>query len=107
MNRLDEIIVFHNLEEVHIKEIVDIMIKDLEKRMQKMDINIKVTESTKEHISSIGFDPVYGARPLERTIRRMIEYQLAEEILRGNISKNDSIIIDYDKDNDKLIFKSA
>ncbi|NLV89377.1 MAG: ATP-dependent Clp protease ATP-binding subunit [Tissierellia bacterium] len=107
LNRLDEIIVFHNLEEVHIKEIVDIMIKDLEKRMQKMDINIKVTESTKEHISSIGFDPVYGARPLERTIRRMIEDQLAEEILRGNISKNDSIIIDYDKDNDKLIFKSA
>jgi len=107
LNRLDEIIVFHNLEEDHIKEIVDIMIKDLEKRLKKMDINIEVTDSTKDHISAIGFDPVYGARPLERTIRRMIEDQLAEEILRGNISKSDRIIIDYDKENDKLVFKSA
>ncbi|NLK44358.1 MAG: ATP-dependent Clp protease ATP-binding subunit, partial [Tissierellia bacterium] len=105
LNRLDEIIVFHNLEEIHIKEIVDIMIKDLEKRLQKVDININVTEKTKDHISTIGFDPVYGARPLERTIRKMIEDQLAEEILKGNISKNDTITIDYDNESDKLIFK--
>ncbi|HEY8363639.1 MAG TPA: ATP-dependent Clp protease ATP-binding subunit [Tissierellaceae bacterium] len=107
LNRVDEIIVFHNLEEEHVKEIVDIMVSDLEKRMKKMDIDITVTENAKEHVSKVGFDPVYGARPLERTIRKMIEDQLAEEILKGNISKNDKIIIDYDKDNDKLVFKPA
>ena len=104
LNRLDEVIVFHSLEEKHVKEIVDIMIKDLEKRLEKLDVKIKVTEKTKAHIASSGFDPIYGARPLERTIRRMIEDELAEEILRGNVSKNDNIIIDYDTEKDKLIF---
>lgn len=104
LNRLDEVIVFHSLEEKHVKEIVDIMIKDLEKRLNKLNVNIKVSEKTKEHITSKGFDPVFGARPLERTIRRMIEDELAEEILRGNVSKEEEINIDYDPDKDKLIF---
>lgn len=103
LNRLDEVIVFHSLKEEQVREIVDIMVGDLEKRMAKLDINIKVTENTKEHISKQGFDPVYGARPLERTIRRMIEDQLAEEILRGNLSKEDSIIIEYE--DNQLVFK--
>ncbi|WP_353094288.1 ATP-dependent Clp protease ATP-binding subunit [Tissierella praeacuta] len=103
LNRLDEVIVFHSLEEEHVKEIVDIMIKDLEKRLLKIGVKIKVSENTKTYIASKGFDPVYGARPLERTIRRMIEDQLAEEILKGEVSKDDDIIINYE--DDKLIFK--
>ena len=103
LNRLDETIVFHSLEEKHIKEIVEIMIKDLEKRLSSIGVKINVSENTKNYIASKGFDPIYGARPLERTIRRMIEDELAEEILRGNVSKDDSIIIDYE--NDKLAFK--
>ena len=103
LNRLDEIIVFHSLKEEQVKEIVDIMIDDLEKRMKKLDINIKVTKGTRNQISKQGFDPVYGARPLERTIRRMIEDQLAEEILKGNLSKEDEIIID--SEDEKLVFK--
>ncbi len=105
LNRLDEVIVFHSLEEEHVKEIVDIMIRDLEKRLLKINIKIRVSENTKSYIASQGFDPIYGARPLERTIRKMIEDQLAEEILKGNISKKDDIIIDYE--NDKLVFKPA
>lgn len=105
LNRLDEIIVFHSLEETHVKEIVDIMIKDLEKRLRKSDIKIEVSENMKKHISTKGFDAVYGARPLERTIRKMIEDQLAEEMLKGKIAKDDNIAIDYDNENDKLIFK--
>ncbi|MGO1468574.1 MAG: ATP-dependent Clp protease ATP-binding subunit [Tissierella sp.] len=93
LNRLDEIIVFHSLEEDQVKQIVDIMVDDLEKRMKKLDINISVSEETKEEISKEGFDPIYGARPLERTIRKMIEDQLAEEMLKGNLSKEDNIII--------------
>jgi ATP-dependent Clp protease ATP-binding subunit ClpC len=95
LNRLDDVIVFHSLKEEQIKEIVDIMVKDLEKRMNKLDVKIKITDKTKEYIASSGFDPVYGARPLERTIRKMIEDQLAEEILRGNVSKDEDIVIDY------------
>ncbi len=102
LNRVDEIIVFHPLSEENISEIVDIMIKDLEKRLKKMDISINVSEDTKKYISKKGFDPVYGARPLERTITKMIEDQLAEEILKGNVSRDDNIFIDF-KD-DKLLF---
>ena len=93
LNRLDEVIVFHSLEEDQVKEIVDIMVDDLEKRMKNLDIDVTVSEETRKEISSQGFDPVYGARPLERTIRRMVEDQLAEEILRGNLSKDDKIVI--------------
>ncbi|HZK33596.1 MAG TPA: ATP-dependent Clp protease ATP-binding subunit [Tissierellaceae bacterium] len=103
LNRLDEVIVFHSLEEGQIKEIVDIMIGDLEKRLLKMDVKIKVSENTKDYIGKKGFDPTYGARPLERTIRKIIEDELAEEILKENISKEDTILIDYE--DDKLKFK--
>lgn len=103
LNRVDEVIVFHSLVEEDVKSIVNIMVGDLENRMNKLDINIKVTEDTIDYISKEGFDPVYGARPLERTITKMIEDQLAEEMLKGNVSKNDNIIIDY-KDN-KLVFE--
>ncbi|NLY44613.1 MAG: ATP-dependent Clp protease ATP-binding subunit [Tissierella sp.] len=105
LNRLDEVIVFHSLKEEQVKEIVDIMIDGLEKRMKNLDININVTEETRHYISTQGFDPVYGARPLERTIRKMIEDELAEEILKGNLSKEDEIIIDYV--DDKLTFKKS
>ncbi len=103
LNRLDDTIVFHSLKEEQVKEIVDIMISDLEKRLLKMEVNIKVTENTKEYIAKQGFDPVFGARPLERTIRKMIEDQLAEEILKGTVSKDGNIVIDYE--DGKLAFK--
>ena len=70
-----------------------------------MDINIKVTDATKDYIAKEGFDPVYGARPLERTIRKMIEDQLAEEMLSGKINKDDLILIDYV--DDKLVFNKG
>ena len=103
LNRIDEVIVFHSLMEEQVKEIVEIMVKDLEKRMRKLNINIRVTNDTIDYISNKGFDPVYGARPLERTITKMIEDQLAEEILKGSVSKNDNIVIDFKED--KLVFE--
>ena len=103
LNRLDEVIVFHSLKENHVKEIVEIMIKDLEKRLEKLNVNIKVSQETKDYISNKGFDAIYGARPLERTIRKMIEDELASEILKGNVSKDDNIVIK--QDGDKLVFE--
>ncbi len=70
LNRIDEVIVFHSLMEKQVKEIVEIMVEDLEKRMKKLNINIKVSDETIDYISNKGFDPVYGARPLERTITK-------------------------------------
>ncbi len=105
LNRLDDIIVFHSLKEEHVKEIVDLMIGDLEKRLAKMDIKVKVSENMKGYIAKQGFDPIYGARPLERTIRKMIEDQLAEEILKGSVSKDGNILIDYE--DGKLTFKKG
>ncbi len=98
LNRLDEVIVFHSLEEKHIGEIVQIMVNDLEKRLLDIDIEIRVSEEARQFIGKKGFDPVYGARPLERTIRKVIEDQLAEEILKGNISKDDIVNIDLEED---------
>lgn len=102
LNRIDEVIVFHSLNEAHIKEIVNIMIRDLEKRLENLNINITVTDKAKEYIGKAGFDPEFGARPLERAIRKHIEDQLSEEMLKGNVNKNDNITIDYN--GEKLIF---
>lgn len=102
LNRIDEVIVFHSLNEAHIKEIVNIMTRDLEKRLENLNINITVTDKAKEYIGKAGFDPEFGARPLERAIRKHIEDQLSEEMLKGNVNKNDNIIIDYN--GEKLIF---
>ena len=104
LNRLDEVIVFHNLKEEDIISIVELMIKDLEKRLLNMDVKIKISDKTKSYIAEKGFDPVYGARPLERTIRSMIEDELAEELLKGNITKTDNIFIDME--DEKLVFKT-
>ncbi|MDY0234836.1 MAG: ATP-dependent Clp protease ATP-binding subunit [Gudongella sp.] len=103
LNRLDEVIVFHGLKEEQIIQIVDIMVKDLEKRMEKAGVHIKISEDTKKYISKQGFDTVFGARPLERTIRKMIEDQLAEEILKGTVSRDEKLLVEYD--GEKLIFK--
>ncbi|WP_422717876.1 ATP-dependent Clp protease ATP-binding subunit [Gottschalkia purinilytica] len=102
LNRIDEIVVFHPLNKDQIKEIVNIMIKDLEGRLEKLNVNIDVTEKAKEYIGEKGYDPDYGARPLERAIRSLVENQLSEEMLKGNISKDDNVVVDYD--GDKLIF---
>mgnify|MGYP000867192671 FL=1 len=102
LNRIDDIIIFHSLNETQVKEIVDIMIKNLQKRLKEMDIKVKISDETRTFISKKGFDPEFGARPLERVIRSMIEDQLAEEILKGNVSKTDNILINYD--GDKLVF---
>ena len=103
LNRIDDIIIFHSLREEDVEKIVRIMISDLSSRLARLGIDIEVTDETVKHISKAGFDPVYGARPLERTITKEIEDQLAEAILSGVVSKDKKIQIDYD--GEKLVFK--
>ena len=93
LNRLDEIIVFKQLGEKEIEEIVDLMLKDSISRLKERDIKVKIAESMKKFISKKGFDPLYGARPLKRVIQTEVEDKLAEAILEGKIKDGDSVTI--------------
>jgi len=99
LNRVDEIIVFHPLEETHIKEIVKLMIDGLTKRIQANDIKLEVSDKALEHLANKGYDMVYGARPLRRAIQSQVEDKLAEEILEGKIKSGDNVLVDSDGEN--------
>jgi len=103
LNRVDEIIVFHPLDEENLKEIVDLMLKDVSKRLAEKNIFMEVTPAARDFLAKEGFDPVYGARPLRRAIQRMVEDNLSEELLKGTISPGDSVIADVE--NGKLVFR--
>lgn len=94
LNRIDETIVFHSLDEAHIKQIVDLMLNSLRKRMAELQFTLEVTDRAKELIAKEGFDPIYGARPLRRAILRLVEDTLSEEMLKGQIKAGDILIVD-------------
>ncbi len=93
LNRVDEIIIFNSLELEHIKKIVDIQIERLQKRLEERKIKIELTNDAKEFLAKEGFDPVYGARPLKRTIQREIQNPLAKKLLKGEIKENEKVRI--------------
>ena len=94
LNRIDDTIVFHPLEQSHILEIVTLMSEELRKRLKEQDIDFSLTDKAKEFLSKEGYDPTYGARPLRRAIQKHIEDRLSEELLRGTIKKGDKVLID-------------
>ncbi|OXM83158.1 ATP-dependent protease ATP-binding subunit ClpC [Paenibacillus rigui] len=94
LNRIDEIIVFHSLEQEHIAQIVTLMADDLRKRLKEQEVDFVLTDQAKAFLAKEGFDPTYGARPLRRAIQKHIEDRLSEELLRGQISKGDTLTID-------------
>jgi len=102
LNRIDEIIVFHPLEEEHLKQIVGLMIDNLAERLKQNSIEIEVSDEAKALLAKKGFDPVYGARPLRRAVQSMVEDRLAEEMLEGRVKSGDKVFVDV-KD-DELVF---
>jgi len=94
INRIDEVVVFHGLDERHIKSIARIQLKALENRLGKLDLNLQVSESALSLLAEAGFDPVYGARPLKRAIQSEIENPLARAILAGKYPPDSTIAID-------------
>ncbi|HOE57240.1 MAG TPA: AAA family ATPase, partial [Bacillota bacterium] len=104
LNRVDETIVFHQLEQEHIKLIVDLMLKSLLDRIKDMGINVEVTDKARGFLAEKGYDQAYGARPLRRAIQRMVEDRISEEILKGEIKTGAGVLIDAEED--KLIFRS-
>ncbi len=97
LNRIDETIVFHSLNQEHIRAIVTLMIDEVNTRLKQNDISIEVTDKAKDLLAEEGFDPMYGARPLRRVIQKRIEDKISEELLKRNISKGDVLIIDADE----------
>jgi ATP-dependent Clp protease ATP-binding subunit ClpB len=97
LNRIDEIIIFRSLTMENLKKIVDIQIEYLKKRLAERKIEVELSDGAKGALAETGYDPVYGARPLKRTIQRMIENPLATEILKGNFKEGDTIVVDVDK----------
>ena len=104
INRIVEIIVFHSLIKEHITEIVSLLIDNLSKRLEQLNVKIELDDKAKELLAEEGFDPMFGARPLQREIRRRIEDRLSEELLKGTIQKSDTIKISAE--DKELIFSN-
>ena len=107
LNRIDEIIVFHALTKEHMKKIVTLMTRSLEKRCQtQLDIHLHIRDSVKKYIVDESFDPKYGARPLRRMIQTSLEDALAEEILAGNVQTGDEVDVGVRNKKVNFIVKS-
>lgn len=94
INRVDEVVVFHPLQKAQIRKIADIQIGYLRKRLKERDIELDITEAALDLLGDAGFDPVYGARPLKRAIRTELENPLAQMILAGEFSPEDTVFVD-------------
>jgi ATP-dependent Clp protease ATP-binding subunit ClpB len=95
VNRIDEIVVFHALGEEHIRSIARMQLKTLEARLAKMELGLQVSDAALSELAKVGFDPVYGARPLKRAIQSEIENPLAKSILEGRFAPKDTIAVDW------------
>lgn len=105
LNRLDDVIIFNSLKREHIHEIIEITLNKLFARIDSLGYSIELTEKSKDFIAEKGFDPQYGARPLNRAIQKYLEDLVAEEILKGALNEGDVIIVDYDGKGDSLKIK--
>jgi ATP-dependent Clp protease ATP-binding subunit ClpC len=107
LNRIDDTIVFHQLEKKHIVEIVDIQMRDLLKRVVSMGITIELTPEAKEFLADKGYDPAFGARPLRRALQRFVEDPIAEELLKGKYVEGTQIRCTVNPDADELTFSTV
>jgi ATP-dependent Clp protease ATP-binding subunit ClpC len=105
LNRLDSTVVFHALTRQHIREVVDILLRDVEKQLMAKGVHLEVTEKAKDWLGDKGYDPTFGARPLRRVIQNEIEDRLSESLLQGRFAVGDNIVIDTEED--KLVFNGA
>jgi ATP-dependent Clp protease ATP-binding subunit ClpC len=94
LNRIDEVIIFRPLTEEQIRQIVDLQIKEVQKRLADRKITVTLTDKAKEWLANTGFDPAFGARPLKRTIQREVETPLSKKIIQGEVKEGDEVKVD-------------
>ena len=107
LNRIDDTIVFHQLNKEDIAKIIDIQVKELFKRMSTMNISIELTKQAKEFLAEKGYDVLFGARPLRRALQKYVEDPVAEEILKGTYTEGSVIKVKLNKKKDELTFTSG
>ncbi|WP_144512622.1 ATP-dependent Clp protease ATP-binding subunit [Bacillus sp. FJAT-22090] len=105
LNRLDEMIVFHSLEREHLKQIVSLMTEQLANRLKEQGIELELTEAAQEKITTEGFDPAYGARPLRRALQKHVEDRLSEELLKGEVLAGQHVV--FDVENDEFVVRTT
>jgi ATP-dependent Clp protease ATP-binding subunit ClpC len=99
LNRIDDVIIFHPLSDEHLRSIVDLLIREVERRLAERKIKLEVNEEAKTWLVQKGYDPVYGARPLRRAIQRYVENPISTKILQGEFEEGDTIAISLKEDN--------
>ncbi|MEO1401989.1 MAG: ATP-dependent chaperone ClpB, partial [Cyanobacteria bacterium J06635_1] len=105
LNRVDEMIIFHGLQREQLRQIVTLQLKRLEQRLEERKMSLQLSTAAIDFLAEVGYDPVYGARPLKRAIQRELETQIAKSILRGDFSEGDTLRVDIE--NERLAFKSS
>lgn len=105
LNRIDDVVIFNSLTEEHIGQIIDIIMKDVLKRLSNLGFSLDLKDAAKQFIAEKGYDVQFGARPLHRAIQKYLEDPLAEELLNQKIKEGDTVIADFDKKEQKLTFK--
>jgi len=107
LNRLDDMIVFRQLSKLEVKDIAEIMLKEVFQRLEARGIKLQVTERFKERIVDEGYNPSYGARPLRRAIMKLLEDSMAERMLAGEIQEGDSVVLDVDSGEDIVVLNGS
>ncbi|MDJ1502520.1 ATP-dependent Clp protease ATP-binding subunit [Xanthocytophaga agilis] len=107
LNRLDDVIVFNSLQRQDIHRIIDLSLAKLFSRLTQLGYKIELTEKAKDFLAERGYDPQYGARPLNRAIQKYLEDPVAEEILKGDFAEGDTILADYEGTGESLTFKTV
>jgi ATP-dependent Clp protease ATP-binding subunit ClpB len=107
LNRVDEIVVFQALNEAQLAQIVDIQIDRLRRRLTDRRISLELSPSVVRHLVRVGYDPVYGARPLKRAIQKELETPLGRRILAGEVREGQNVLVDYDQKKGELVFTAG
>jgi ATP-dependent Clp protease ATP-binding subunit ClpB len=105
LNRVDDIVIFHALKQEDIAKIIDIQLRVLQKVLAQKHLSLTLTDRAKEFLARVGYDPVYGARPLKRAIQQYIQNPLAVELLSGSIREGEMVTADYDPAQERLTFQ--
>jgi ATP-dependent Clp protease ATP-binding subunit ClpA len=106
LNRIDEVIVFHALTDADLAAIVDLLVADLQRRLATQDLILELTPAARSLIAREGTDPTYGARPLKRTIQRLVENPLARALIEGRFKPGQTVALDADPPGSTLVFSS-
>ena len=98
LNRLDEIIIFKPLTKTNVRSIIDLLVADVNRRLEERELSVELTDAAKDFVVEGGYEPMYGARPLKRYLQKNVETLLAKKILRGDVHMGEEIVLDVKDD---------